>query len=84
MSFLDFFKSVDINKEVVVLKNFVLFIKYCGDCNNYSTEFDVLFYINTHYTTFTPSDLSNILIASYASILLSDTIIKKSATSCSV
>ena len=56
--------NVDINKEVVVLKNFVLFIKYCGDCNNYSTEFDVLFYINTHYTTFTPSDLSNILIAS--------------------
>lgn len=53
-----------INREIVVLKNFILFIKYCGKYNNYSTEFDVLFYINTDYTKFNPLDLSDIIIAS--------------------
>lgn len=56
--------NVCINREVVVLKRFILFTKYCGECNNYSTEFDVLFYINTDYTKFTPLDLSDVIIAS--------------------
>ena len=56
--------NVYINKEIVVLKRFILFIKYCGKCNNYSTEFDVLFYINTDYTKFTPLDLSDVIITS--------------------
>ena len=56
--------NVYINKEIVVLKRFILFVKYCGKCNNYSTEFDVLFYINTDYTKFTPLDLSDVIIAS--------------------
>lgn len=52
------------DKKIVKIKNFVLFIENLGIGNNYSYEYDVLFYIHCDYNEFDPIDLNKIIISS--------------------
>lgn len=52
------------NEKIVIINNFVLFVKNNGVYNNYSYEFDVLFYIHCDYEKFPPTALNNIVICS--------------------
>lgn len=52
------------DENIVKIKHFILYIKYVGIGNNYSYEYDVLFYIHCDYNNFTPIDLNKIVICS--------------------
>lgn len=52
------------DEKIVKIKNFVLFIQNIGVHNNYSYEYDVLFYIHCDYDDFNPLDLNKIIISS--------------------
>lgn len=56
--------NIKLNNEIIKLKNYVLFIKYNGKYNNYSTEYDVLFYIHTYSIITSPMGISKIIISS--------------------
>lgn len=61
----DFSKVIPtLNDKYIQIKNFILFIKYIGNYNNYSYEYNVLFYIHCDYINFLPSNLNKIVIGS--------------------
>lgn len=53
-----------LNDTYIQINNFILFIKYLGNYNNYSYEYDVLFYIHCDYTNFSPNNINKIVICS--------------------
>ena len=52
------------DEKIVKIKNFILFIRNLGIHNNYSYEYDVLFYIRCDYDNFNPIDINKIIISS--------------------